>query len=86
MSVIKHEITYIKGKQTLTNINFGFLGDDHNTASLFCLLIFSMEETQHTSTPNKKMVNAKCQSSDHRTEQDRTECIMAPCSPLGPTL
>ena len=32
-----------------------------------------MEETQHTSTPNKKMVNAKCQSSDHRTEQNRTE-------------
>ena len=27
-------------------------------------------ETQHTSTPNKKLVNAKCQSSDHRTEQN----------------
>ena len=29
-----------------------------------------MEETQHTSTPNKKMVNAKCQLTDHGTEQN----------------
>ena len=66
-----------------TNINFGFLGDNHDTASLFCLLIFSMEETQHTSTPNKKMVNAKCQSSDHRTEQNRTEQnVLWPHAPL----
>ena len=34
-------------------------------------MIYSVEATQHTSTPNKNMVNAKCQSSDHRTEQNR---------------
>ena len=42
-----------------------------------------MEETQHTSTPNKKMVNAKCQSSDHRTEQNGTEQnVLWPHAPL----